>query len=560
MLIDAIFTNGRIRTMDPEHPAAHRIGVLHGRIVGLDSDLDGVTARRIIDLQGAPVLPGFHDAHHHLSLTGARLASLDLRHSAVPTMEGLYAAVARKAAELPANAWVRGSGYDQNFLGGHPTAEGLDAAAGGRPVILEHISGHMITVSSRALELAGYPGRDGVPDVDGGFVARTPDGRAQGLLQEKAMELIYDLVRPMNLEEVQRNLSLSGNQAVRYGLTSVTEPGIGASKMLGNSPVDFHSYQQAVENGVLSTRVTLMPYCTTLHDVSGFKEHGWFGLDLGIRTGLGDDRLRVGPVKIVSDGSFIGRSAAMHHCYHGEPGNHGVMQFDPAELQAMIVGAHEAGWTVATHAIGDAAIDHVMDAVQEAQRRLPRPDARHRIEHFALATEAQIARAAGLGLTAVPQGVFISDFGDGMMAAVDPELAPLIYRMKSLLGAGMVLPGSSDSPVSDGNPLVSLHDMVNRRTASGAVLGPEERLTVQEAVRAYTYGSAYAVGQEQDKGTLRAGQLADFVALSDDLFAVPKETIKQVTVAATVINGEVAFDDGLLHRADIDAGAVTAGS
>lgn len=556
MLIDTIFTNGRIRTMDPERPTAHRIGVLHGRIVGLDSDIDGVTASRTIDLKGAPVLPGFHDAHNHLSLTGARLASLDLKHGAVPTSDALYAAVARRAAELPADAWVRGSGYDQNFLDGHPTAERLDAAAGGRPVILEHVSGHMITVSTRAFELAGYPARNGVPDVDGGFVARTPDGRAEGLLQEKAMSLIYELVRPMQLEEVQHNLSLAGEQAVRYGLTSVTEPGIGAFTMIGNSPVDFHSYQQAVENDVLSTRVTLMPYCTTLHEVKGFKDRGWFGLDLGIRTGLGNDRLRVGPVKIVSDGSFIGRSAAMHHCYHGEPDNHGVLQFDPAQLQAMIVGAHEAGWTVATHAIGDAAIDHVMDAVEVAQRRLPRPGVRHRIEHFALATDAQVSRAAALGLTAVPQGVFISDFGDSMMAAVEPGMGSLIYRMKSLLLAGMVLPGSSDSPVSDGNPLVSLHDMVNRLTATGALMGPEERLTVHEAVLAYTYGSAFAVGQEQDKGTLRVGQLADFVALSDDLFVVPEENIRNVTVASTIIGGVVVFDDGLLGEPVRDSEAL----
>ncbi|MGO4247566.1 amidohydrolase [Paenarthrobacter sp. RAF54_2] len=546
MRIDAIFINGRIRTMDPARPHANRIGVMHGRIVGLDADLDGVSARNVVDLKGAPVLPGFHDAHNHISITGARLASLDLRPNVIPNIEALYEAVARRARELPADAWVRGSGYDQNFLGGHPTAERLDAAAGGRPVLLEHVSAHMITVSTRAFELAGYAGRNGVPDVDGGHVARMPDGRAEGLLQEKAMTLIYELVRPLKLDEVQRNLSLAGEQALRYGLTSVTEPGIGDYKMVGNSPVDFHSYQQAVENGVLSTRVTLMPFCTTLHELEGFKDRGWFGLDLGIRTGLGDDRLRVGPVKVVADGSFIGRSAAMHRCYHGEPDNHGVLMVNPDELSRIIVGAHEAGWTVATHAIGDAAIDHAMDAFHEAQQRLHRPDVRHRIEHFALATNDQVSRAAALGLTAVPQGVFISDFGDGMMAAVEPELAPLIYRMKSLLNAGMVLPGSSDSPVSDANPLVSIHDIVNRRTSSGAILGPNERLTIKEAVRAYTYGSAYAVGQELDKGTLRPGQLADFVALSDDLFTVHEETIRNVTVGTTVIGGNVVFDDGLI--------------
>ena len=543
MRIDAIFDNARIRTLDPARPTAARIGVLHGRIVGFDEELDGVTAEHHTDLRGAPVLPGFHDAHFHLSLTGARLAALDLRPGVVHSLAALYDAVAAHAATLPQDAWVRGSGYDQNVLGAHPTAEALDAAAGGRPVILEHVSGHMITVSTRAFELAGYPGRAGVPEFDGGAVAREADGRAAGLLQERAMSFIYALVRPMDLAEVQRNLGLAGAQAARYGLTSVTEPGIGDHTMIGNTPADFHSYQQAVEQGTLRTRVTLMPYCTTLHEVEGFKDRSWFGLDLGIRTGLGDDRLRVGPVKIVSDGSFIGRSAAMHRCYHGEQHNRGVMQFDPQELQRMVVGAHEAGWSVAAHAIGDAAIDHVMDAVEIAQRRTPRPGVRHRIEHFALATDAQISRAAGLGLTAVPQGVFISDFGDGMMDAVDPELAPLIYRMRSLLDAGMVLPGSTDSPVSDGNPLVSIHDMVNRRTASGRVLGPEERLTVEQAVRAYTYGSAYAVGQETDKGTLRRGQLADFVVLSDDLFAIAPERIREVQVAATVVGGETVFSE-----------------
>lgn len=542
MRIDAIFTNGQFHTLDPDYPLASRVGVIGGRIAGFDADLDGVSAAQVIDMRGAAVFPGFHDAHFHLSLTGARLAALDLRPGKVRTLAELYAAVAEHARTLPAEGWVRGSGYDQNFLGSHPDAEALHQASGGRPVFLEHVSGHMGAASTRAFELAGYPGRLGVPDFAGGHVERDAEGRATGLLQERAMVLIYDMVRPMDLGEVQRNLGLAGRQALRYGLTSVTEPGVGDHRMVGNTPLDFHSYQQAVEEGTLRTRVTLMPYCTTLHAVEGMKGQDLFGLDLGIRTGLGDDRLRVGPVKIVSDGSFIGRSAAMHHCYHGEPHNHGVMQYNAEELRSMIIGAHTAGWTVATHAIGDAAIDHVMDAVEEAQRILPRPGVRHRIEHFALASDAQVARAAALELTAVPQGSFISDFGDGMMDAVEPALAPLIYRMKSLLNAGMVLPGSTDSPVSDGNPLVSIHDMVNRRTASGRVLGAEERLTVGEAVRAYTFGSAYAVGQERDKGTLRRGMLADFTVLSEDLFGIDPSRIRETEVVGTVVGGEMLYD------------------
>lgn len=543
MRIDAIYTNARIRTFDPERPFAQAIGTLNGRIVGLDDDLDGVHADRVFDLAGQPVLPGFHDAHHHLSLTGFRLASLNLRPGVVNSLDELYAAVRDHAAGLPEDAWVRGAGYDQNFLEGHPTAQGLDRVAGGRPVLLEHVSGHMTVANTRAFELAGYPRREGVPDIAGGSIPRGADGRPIGLLQESAMAPIYELVRPMTLEDAQRNLGLASEQAASYGLTSVTEPGIGEIRVVGNTPLDYHAYQSAVERGLLRVRTTLMPYITTLHPFADLPDKSVIGLDLGIRTGLGDDMLRVGPVKIIADGSFIGRSAAMHACFHGEPDNFGVLLQDPDRLRDYIVGAHRAGWTVATHAIGDRAITHVLDAVEEAQRRAPRAGVRHRIEHFALASAADVARAARLGVVPVPQGVFISDFGDGMADSVAADRRGDIYRAQSLLDAGIVLNGSTDSPVSDANPLVSLRDMVLRRTASGRILGPGERVSAEDAIRAYTSGSAYAVDQERRKGTLGVGMLADFITLSDDLLQIEPERIADQQVTGTVIGGDVVFGD-----------------
>ncbi|WP_404474404.1 amidohydrolase [Microbacterium aerolatum] len=543
MRIDTIFTNARIRTLDPERPTAHSIGTLGGRIVGFDDDLHGVDADRVVDLGGQPVLPGFHDAHHHLSLTGFRLASLNVRPGAVNSLAELYDAVHEYAKHLAPDAWVRGSGYDQNFLEGHPTAEDLDRAAGGRPVILEHVSGHMLVANTRAFELAGYPRREGFPEIAGGGIPRGADGRPEGLLQESAMGPIFALVRPVALDDVQRNLQLASDQALSYGLTSVTEPGIGEIRMIGNSPLDYHAYQTAVEKRMLRVRTTLMPYITVLHPFTDLPDKDVLGLDLGIRTGLGDDMLRVGPVKIVADGSFIGRSAAMHACFHGEADNFGVLLHEPEQLRDYIIGAHRAGWTVATHAIGDRAITHVLDAVEEAQRVSPRPDVRHRIEHFALASDADVARAARLGVIPVPQGVFLSDFGDGMAAAVTEDRRDDIYRVKSLADAGIVLNGSTDSPISDANPLVSLCDMVLRRTSSGAVLGERERISIDEAVRAYTYGSAYAVGQEEAKGMLRVGMLADFIALSDDLYEIEPDRIAEQEVTATVVGGVLAFGD-----------------
>lgn len=545
MRIDAMFTNGRFRTMDPARPRARTVGVHGGRIVGMDEELDGVQADHTVDLQGAPALPGFHDAHYHLSMTGRRLASLSLR--SFRSVEEVYEAVRKHAAAMPSDAWVSGVSYDQNALGAHPDADALDAVSGGRPVVLQHVSGHMLVANTAAFELAGYRNRDGVPDVDGGHVQRLPDGRAHGLLQERAMGLIHEARPSVGLDDVQRYLRAASDQAVAYGLTSLTEPGLAGGSSVGNSSVDFHSYQVALEEGTLKPRMTLMPSLSTFHYVEGAPEKEWFGLDLGIRTGFGSDRLRMGPVKIFSDGSLIGRSAAMHQCYHGEPDNKGFLQLDPETLQHVIVHAHKAGWTVATHAIGDKAIDRVMDSVEQAQREAPRPNVRHRIEHFAVANDEQIRRAARLGIIPVPQGRFISEFGDGMIDALGPERAEHCYRMKSLLDAGIELPGSTDAPVADGNPLLSIHDMVNRRTSSGQELAPAEKLSIAEAVRAYTYGSAYAAGEEGDKGTLATNKLADFVVLSDDLFEVHPEAIRDVTVGATVIGGSIVHNDDALR-------------
>ncbi len=416
MRVDAIVT-GQIHTGDAQRPEARALAIHHGRIVAVD-DVDGLTATTRHDFGEARIVPGFHDAHHHHAFTGQRLAMVDLRYPQVRTLDEAYAALAERARQLPDGAWVKGTGYDQNRLGGHPTAAGLDAVTGGRPCIVEHVSGHMVVANTAAFALAGAPGREGYDDIPGGRVIREADGRAEGLLQETAANPIRLLAGDLTAEEIAETLRLASDQSVSYGLTSITEPGILAGGTIGtNSPV-IESYQAAIEAGTVRPRLTVMPFHHVLHELEHGAE-GWRTLDLGIRTGFGDDRLRFGPVKIISDGSLIGRSAAVHQCYCGEPENFGVMQLSDDELHAAILSYHRAGWAVATHAIGDRAIDAVLDAVEAAQREVPRR-VRHRIEHFAIASDEQVARCAALGVIPVPQGVFISEFGDGILDALGP--------------------------------------------------------------------------------------------------------------------------------------------
>ncbi|MCQ9387364.1 amidohydrolase [Brevibacterium sp. 50QC2O2] len=527
-----------------EENRATALAVDRGRIVAVSrkddlSDFDGISARETVEIDAPLVVPGFHDAHHHTMGTGEQLGAIDLRYPAVTSLDELYAAVEARAKELPAGQWVRGAGYDQNRLGAHPTAEMLDRVGHGHPVILDHVSHHMITANTAAFERAGFPGRRDYPEVDGGVVPRDAAGLPLGLLQEKATEPIQLASAQVTKDEAIANLKRASDQAVSYGLTSLTEPGVILGGAMGTNAPVLDIYQDAVAQGALRPRMTVMPFYQVLHGLE-INAEGMRTLDLGIRTGFGDDRLRIGPVKMISDGSLIGRSAAVHECYCGEPENRGVMTVPPEAMPDLIASFHRAGWAVATHAIGDRAIDHALDAIEHAQQSFPR-EVRHRIEHFSIATDEQVTRCAALGVIPNPQGVFISEFGDGVVDAIGAERAAGTYRMRSLVDAGMVVPGSTDSPVSDANPLKSMHDLVNRRTSSGAPFNPAEAVTIGEALHAYTYGSAYAINREDAVGTLEAGKLADFAVLDADLFGIESARIEDVTVTATVIGGDVAY-------------------
>ncbi|WP_435582824.1 amidohydrolase [Amycolatopsis thermoflava] len=541
MRIDTIITNARITTLDPARPRARSVGVLHGRIAGFDEELDGVTADARHDLGGAPVVPGFNDAHLHFSMLGKEMTQLDLSAEAAPTLDALYRRVEEWAAGKPDGAWVIGNGYDQNKIGEHPTRQVLDRIAGGRPVYLVHNSNHMAVANTEAFRRAGHPDPDVVTAPPGGS-AVFRDGVHTGLLQEQAMTLVSHVLKPVPQEELVAALEAASAWALRHGLTSVTEPGIGG-RLIGHGPADARAFQTAYERGNLRTRVTAMPFIDAVHDLGRVDDglDGW-GMDLGLRSGIGDEWFRLGPVKIVSDGSLIGRTAAMCCDYRDSPGNRGFLLAEAEALRENILRGHENGWQIATHAIGDHALDVVLGAYEEAQKRLPRPDARHRVEHVGVASDEQVARIVSAGVIPVPQGRFISALGDGFLAALGADRVERAYRMRSFVEAGVELPGSTDAPVVPGEPLISIHDMVNRRSASGAPIAPGEALTPAQALRAYTIGSAHAVHEETRKGALRRGNLADLTVLSDDLLQVAPDRIRELQIRATMVGGVFGYD------------------
>lgn len=534
MLLDCLFINGRFRTLSPERPVAQALGVVNGRIVGLDEDVTSLPTARVVDLKGMNAVPGFNDAHHHISQEGERLKMVDISPEKAATVADVLRVLAHATGQGGAS-WIRATGFDQQQHGRFPTLPELDSVTGGRPLWLLHTSGHLGVANSTALRLAGVDiARPPSGLINGGRIETDHRGHATGLVTEGAMALITSLLKPTPLEEWVDCIAVGNRSAIADGITSATETGVVGPGLSGNGPDDIAAFMQAKSIGVLDVRMVLMPESVTLRQPSGDFGYG------GLHSGFGDDDLQIGAVKFFIDGSLLGQTAAVSEPFLTN-GSLGEFQRDPEELRAEIIAAHCAGWQVACHAIGDRAVKLVLDAYEEAQMVRPRSDARHRIEHAALTDDEDIARMVALGCVPVPQAHFVGAFGDGMLAALGPDRSARCYRQAAFLEAGLTVPGSSDCPVTDGSPLLGIHDLVNRRTRGGLLFGADERLTVDQALFCYTVGSAYASHQEKQKGRLRRGQLADFVTLSEDLCAVDPLQIRDVKVLDTVIGGRHVF-------------------
>jgi predicted amidohydrolase YtcJ len=518
--LDCRLTNGNIVTMDPARPAARELGVWRGRIVGLDEAVSALPADRVIDLDGATVLPGFIDPHVHLAWTGFEAGNASIAGRGTPA-EALEV-IAEAVAGSPPGEWVDVVGYDQRPLGRHLTAAELDAISLGRRVFVFHQSGHACVVNTPVLELL-----PGVP-------------HESGLLAESGMAAARAVRRPYSVGSLCTAIERAGRTCLSEGITAVAEAGI-AGGMVGNSAVEAVAYQRLCEAGRLPVRVALMVAADVLHPVAAHLSDDLVrGLDLGLRTGFGGDRLSLGALKIFTDGGMMARTAALTQPYNGL-GHTGELFADPEVIAAQVLDGHRAGWQLAIHAIGDRAIDVALDALEAAHRVHPRSDARHRIEHAGLVRPDQLPRLAGAAVTVVVQPNFLWYLGDDYAAIMGAERTEWLYRARAFLDHGIPLSASSDRPVTPGAPLRAIQFLVERQTSAGQLIGPAERIGIDEALHAYTVGAAFACRRENDLGTLTSGKHADFVVLSDDPRRVDVSRIADIGIVATVVAGDVAY-------------------
>ncbi len=545
MQLDTLITNANIITSDPHRPHARSVGLWNGSIVGVDDQLGSLadSAAHVIDAGGATVTPGFNDIHDHSVMFGESMIEIDLADCV--TAEQVYEALGSWCSgdsESGIGDWAIASNYRPLQMTGEDLRiDVLDRVTGGRPLVIKHNSAHAYTANSEALRRAGIALTD-PEQSDGGVIGTDDHGNVTGLLDENAMRPLQALIQPEPQALLQEALNQATSHYVSEGLTSVTDAGI-AGGWIGHSPREFAAYQAARDLGLLSTRMQTMITIDALHEVPGAHDDPEVRtLTAGIRSGVGDEWLQIGPTKVFSDGSLIGSTAAMtedyHHCNH-----HGYFQGDPAEMRARALAAVAGGWSIAVHAIGDAAVAYATEVIAEAQLRYGTPAMPHRIEHGGVVTTEQLAEIARVNAVLVPQPQFIAEFGDAMADKLGPERTRLSYPAKRMLDAGIILPGSSDRPVADGAPLTVMQAFVQRLTETGQPYGADDRITVEQALHAYTVGSAKATGWYGRKGQIRSGQLADLVVLGEDLTKVPDDQISAVPVLATYVGGHAAYGD-----------------
>ncbi|MBG0857030.1 amidohydrolase [Streptomyces spinoverrucosus] len=517
-MLSSRITNARIITMDPARPTARELGIWRGRIVGLDEDVTGLPARRTEDLDGAVVLPGFIDSHVHLAWTGLKAAVPSVAPST--RADDVLRVVADAVHRAPADAWLDFGGYDQRTLDRPLTAADLDAVSAGRKVYLGHLSGHACLVNTAILR--GLPAEA---------------VRADGFLVEGAMGAALRTRPPHSLDELARAIEHAARVCRSEGVTACAEAGVGG-RLIGRSPIEAAAYQLAHDTGRLPLRVQLMVAADALDHVrTAPQDTTSRALALGLRTGFGAGALSLGALKIFTDGGMMARTAALTSPYLGTD-TCGQLQADPEELENTIVEGHRAGWQLAIHAIGDRAVDVALDALERAQRMRPRPEARHRIEHAGLVRPEQLPRLAALGVTVVVQPSFLHYYGDDYATVMGEDRAGWLYRGRGFLDHGVRLAGSSDRPVADGAPLRAVQFMVERASESGRAIGPDESITVDEALRAYTVDAAHACHWESDAGSLTPGKRADLVVLGDDPYRVDPSRLADIEVVRTFLEGE----------------------
>ena len=531
---DLVIVHGHVWTVDPRNSRAEAVAIHDGHIVAVGSDAEiakwvGPATKRI-DAQGKSVLPGFIDAHVHFSSGGGEISGVHLRDANTP--QEFARRIGEQAKKLAKGEWMLGGTWDHELWGGTPlpSHDWVDALTPDTPVFVSRYDGHMAMANALALRLAGVTRE--TEDPPGGTIVRGKDGNPTGLLKDAAMNLVYRIIPPPSEEQLLRMVRAAMEEARRFGVTSIHDI---------SSTEDVRAYQTLADRGELTLRI---------YSITPLPQ--WQApATAGIRAGFGNDWIHLGALKGFADGSLGSTTALFEKPYDDAPETSGLpneMMLPEGNMLKMALGADKAGLQLAVHAIGDKANRILLDIYGEVEKQNgARSDRRWRIEHAQHLRPEDFARFARLGVIASVQPYHAIDDGRWAERRIGHERAKTTYAFRTLLDHGVRLAFGSDWTVAPLNPMVGLYAAVTRATLDGKNPGgwfPEQRLTLEEALQAYTMGSAFAEFREREKGSLTPGKLADLVVLDGDLFAMAEEKIKDAAVRYTIVGGRVVYEAG----------------
>jgi len=540
-----VLLNGSIHTMNGAQPIAHAVAVIGSRIVEV-GDNDALRrwigpGTRVVDLHGRLVVPGFNDAHVHFYQGGDTLASVQLRTARSP--EEFRDRIAAFSEHLPAGRWVLNGAWDhENWTPARlPTRQLIDAVTRDHPVFVWRLDGHMALANTVALKLAGID--RSTPDPPGGTIVRDEAGEPTGILKDAAMGLVARAIPAPTIDQISSAVRAAMRYAAENGVTSVQEMATSADISPGGQKIRrdvFSVYQSLLRTDELTVRISVHRPLALWEQLA----------DIGVTAPFGGEKLHIGGLKGFADGSLGSSTALLFHPYLDAPQTSGLFAEDMIPLsraEDRIVGADAAGLQVAIHAIGDKANKTILDLYEEAERRNGPRDRRFRIEHAQHLRQEDIPRFAALHVIASMQPIHLVDDGRWAEKRVGPEVIRGTYSFRSLLDAGATLAFGSDWPVAPMVPLAGIDAAVTRRTLDGKHPGgwvPEQKIGVEEAVRAFTMGSAYASFEDRIKGSIEAGKLADMAVISEDIFSVAPDAIADAKVEMTIFDGRVVYERG----------------
>ncbi len=523
---DLVLVNGRVLTQDDKVPAAEAFATKGGRFlaVGDTRDVSNLIAQgrtSVIDAAGMTVLPGFIDSHSHPS--GVGLSELKNVNTNLGSIARIQQVLRERANRTPPGEWIVGFMYDDTKLQeGRPLSRrDLDDAVPDHPVAVGHRGGHTGVYNSLAFELAGVT--VDTPDPPGGAFYRE-SGELTGKVAERARGVLSRLIpRDSTREERLEGVVLISRKMAASGLTSVCQTGTSRS--------DFVAYQDALQAGELRFRMYAMARGGSYQDLRS----------AGVRTGLGDEWLKVGSAKFMADGSASERTMRMSTPYVGRPDDYGILTMSQEEIHDAVEEAHRSGWQVAIHANGDVTIDMVLNAYERVQELWPRPDPRHRIEHCSLVNPDLLRRIKAAGVIPAPFYTYAHYHGEKWVEYGEAKME-WMFAHRSFLDHDIPVAPASDHPPGPYEPLMALQSMVTRKDFAGRVWGPSQRITLDEALRVCTRNGAYASFEEKEKGSITPGKLADFVILAEDPHDVDPDALKEIEIVRTVVGGRTVYE------------------